>query len=43
MGVTTLIPTKEGLWALIDYEADMSKHLKQMDTVDDYLVKVPEL
>ena len=43
LGVTTLIPTKEGLWALIDYEADMSKHLKQMDTVDDYLVKVPEL
>lgn len=43
LGVTTLIPTSDGLWALIDYEADMSKHLKQMDTVDDYLVKVPEL
>ncbi len=43
LGVTTLIPTKEGLWALIDYEAEKSTHLKQMDTQDDYLVKVPEL
>ena len=43
LGITSLIPTSGGLWALIDYEAEKSTHLKQMDTVDDYLVKVPEL
>ena len=43
LGITSLIPTSGGLWALIDYEAEKSTHLKQMDTKDDYLVKVPEL
>ena len=43
LGITSLIPTSGGLWALIDYEAEKSTHLKQMDTQDDYLVKVPEL
>ena len=43
LGITSLIPTSGGLWALIDYEAEKSTHLKQMDTQDDYLVKVPVL
>ena len=42
-GISALIPTEDGLWALMSYEGERKTHLKSMDTMDEYLVKVPEM
>lgn len=42
-GASRLIPTSSGLWTQVVYDGEQSNHRKEMDTMDVYLVKVPEV